>query len=487
MAAASDGTQGFWPNGFSSGAVSANIKYSNRKDLMLLVTDGPATAAALFTRNLCVAAPVTLSHEHLQQSSSSIRAIVCNSGNANAATGEKGLSDARAMAEAVAHELSIKPEEVLVASTGVIGQLLPMEKVLLGISSFTATMQRDSVLDAVGAIMTTDTFPKFFTLELQLSVGSIRLSGIAKGSGMICPNMATMLAFLATDASIEPLLLHEALEKANRNSFNAITVDGDTSTNDMVSIFASGTGPEIKAGSSDYTLFCDALEALMTFLAKLIVIDGEGATKLVGITVKGAADDGRVAGQLQEDGLEAACFAGGDELAEGLEARRVVGLEVRVAVAEPRADEGLLLRRRLDLGLAVLVLVIGRQGRSGLRQLDRGRRRWRGEAAHVDPDVDDGRPLGQRLHERDVLGECAVARAQIEGGYGGATVGGDLCRPVPVADRALAGGGAAEQHDDGLRRRVRLEVRNRLQHVLPVFTAPARRLTRLDGVRTRGL
>jgi glutamate N-acetyltransferase / amino-acid N-acetyltransferase len=291
MVAASDGTQGFWPNGFSSGAVSANIKYSNRKDLMLLVTDGPATAAALFTRNLCVAAPVTLSHEHLQQSSSSIRAIVCNSGNANAATGEKGLSDARAMAEAVAHELSIKPEEVLVASTGVIGQLLPMEKVLLGISSFTATMQRDSVLDAAGAIMTTDTFPKFFTLELQLSVGSIRLSGIAKGSGMICPNMATMLAFLATDASIEPLLLHEALEKANRNSFNAITVDGDTSTNDMVSILASGTGPEIKAGSSDYTLFCDALEALMTFLAKLIVIDGEGATKLVGITVKGAADD----------------------------------------------------------------------------------------------------------------------------------------------------------------------------------------------------
>ena len=291
MAAASDGTQGFWPAGFSTGAVSANIKYSNRKDLMLLVTDGPATAAALFTQNRCCAAPITLSREHLQHSLFSVRAIVCNSGNANAATGEKGLNDARAMAEAVACELSLKPEEVLVASTGVIGQLLPMENVLAGISSLAATMQRESVLDAAGAIMTTDTFPKFFSLELQLSGGSIRLSGIAKGSGMICPNMATMLAFLTTDAIIEPALLHEALEKANRHSFNAITVDGDTSTNDMVSILASGIGPEIKAESSDFTLFCDALEALMTFLAKLIVIDGEGATKLVGITVKGAADD----------------------------------------------------------------------------------------------------------------------------------------------------------------------------------------------------
>lgn len=291
MAQASDGTKGFWPTGFSVGAVSANIKYSNRKDLMLLVTDGPASAAALFTLNRCVAAPITLSREHLNRSSSSIRALVCNSGNANAATGEKGLQDARAMAEAVARELSIKPEEVLVASTGVIGQLLPMSKVLDGISSLGVTLQRDSVLDAAGAIMTTDTFPKFFTLELQLSGGSVRLSGIAKGSGMICPNMATMLAFLATDASISPALLHEALERGNRHSFNAITVDGDTSTNDMVSIFASGTGPEITEGSRDYTLFCEVLEALMTFLAKLIVIDGEGATKLVGIAVKGAVDD----------------------------------------------------------------------------------------------------------------------------------------------------------------------------------------------------
>ncbi|ACF43645.1 bifunctional glutamate N-acetyltransferase/amino-acid acetyltransferase ArgJ [Pelodictyon phaeoclathratiforme] len=290
MSAESDGTHGFWPAGFSAGAVSAAIRYE-RKDLMLLVADAPASAAALFTTNLCCAAPVTLSRKHLQCSPSSIRAIVCNSGNANAATGEKGMDDSRAMAQAVARELLIRPEEVLVASTGVIGQLLPMERVLGAISILPSALQRESGIDAAQAIMTTDTFPKFFTLELQLSGGTVRLSGIAKGSGMICPNMATMLAILATDASIAPALLQKALKGANRKSFNAITVDGDTSTNDMVSILASGTGPVIMAESKDFSLFCEALEALMTFLAKLIVIDGEGATKLVTITVEGAVDD----------------------------------------------------------------------------------------------------------------------------------------------------------------------------------------------------
>ncbi len=291
MSAESDGTQGFWPAGFSTAAVSAAIKYDERKDLMLLVANCPSSAAALFTQNLCCAAPVLLSREHLQRSFSSMRAVVCNSGNANAATGKKGMDDAFAMAEAVARELAIKPEEVLVASTGVIGQLLPMERVLGGISALPSTLQRESAHDAASAIMTTDTFPKFFTLAVQLSGGSVRLSGIAKGSGMICPNMATMLAILATDASITPSLLQKALRLANQKSFNAITVDGDTSTNDMVSLLASGTGPEIVAETTDFTLFCEALEALMTFLAKLIVIDGEGATKLVTITVEGAVDD----------------------------------------------------------------------------------------------------------------------------------------------------------------------------------------------------
>lgn len=291
MKAEADGSHEFWPEGFSSGAVAAGIKYSNRNDLMLISADEASSAAAVFTTNLCCAAPVMLSREHLQISSSSIRAIVCNSGNANAATGAKGMDDARAMAEAAACALTIKPEEVLVASTGVIGQLLPMENVLGGIAALPSSLQSNSGIDAAGAIMTTDTFPKFFTLELRLSGGSVRLSGMAKGSGMICPNMATMLAFMATDAALTPSLLQEALRIANSNSFNAITVDGDTSTNDMAAILASGKGAEILADSRDYTLFCDALEALMTFLAKLIVIDGEGATKLVEVIVEGAADN----------------------------------------------------------------------------------------------------------------------------------------------------------------------------------------------------
>ena len=291
MAAEDSGKHGFWPKGFSSGAVEAGIKYSNRKDLMLLTTDAPGSAAALFTTNLCCAAPVLLSREHMQISSASMRAIVCNSGNANAATGVQGMDDALAMAEAVARELSIKPEEVLVASTGVIGQHLPMDKVLAGISGLPSSLQHNSVIETARAIMTTDTFPKFFTLDVRLSKGNVRLSGLAKGSGMICPNMATMLAFIATDAAIAPSLLQEALRYANSSSFNAITVDGDTSTNDMVTILASATGPEVAADSEDYRLFSEALEALMTFLAKLIVIDGEGATKLVEVTVLGAAND----------------------------------------------------------------------------------------------------------------------------------------------------------------------------------------------------
>ena len=291
MATQSDGTDGFWPKGFSSGAVGAAIKYTGRKDLMLLTTDAAGSAAALFTTNLCCAAPVLLSRQHLLGSSSSMRAIVCNSGNANAATGVQGMDDARAMAEAVARELTIKPEEVLVASTGVIGQLLPMDNVLAGIAELPSSLQQNSVIETARAIMTTDTFPKFFTLDVRLSKGTVRLSGIAKGSGMICPNMATMLAFIATDATIAPALLQEALRHANSSSFNAITVDGDTSTNDMVAILASGTGTSIEAGSDDYRVFAEALESLMTFLAKLIVIDGEGATKLVEVTVVGAADD----------------------------------------------------------------------------------------------------------------------------------------------------------------------------------------------------
>lgn len=289
MPAEANGEEGFWPAGFSSGAVSASIRYE-RNDLMILLGDVPSSTAAVFTTNLCCAAPVILSRKHLEKSSGRVRAVICNSGNANAATGEKGMDDAVAMAVAAASDFGLNPEEVIVASTGVIGQLLPMEKVIAGISSLPLVLQRESCLDAAGAIMTTDTFPKFFSLDVELSGGKCRVSGIAKGSGMIAPDMATMLAFMTTDARIAPDILKQALEHATRSSFNAITVDGDTSTNDMAMIMASGFGLEILSESEDFRLFRDALEALMIFLAKLIVIDGEGATKLVGITVDGAAD-----------------------------------------------------------------------------------------------------------------------------------------------------------------------------------------------------
>lgn len=281
---------GFWPEGFHAAGVSAAIRY-DKKDIMLLLSDLPASTAALFTTNRCTAAPVMLSRKHLQASGGVMRAIICNSGNANAATGPVGEEDAATMAAEIAELFGIMPSEVIVASTGVIGQPLPMRKILGVMPELPGALRRNSCLDAAEAIMTTDTFPKFLALDVRLSTGMARISGIAKGSGMICPNMATMLAFLATDAAIEPALLQRMLQDANSRSFNAITVDGDTSTNDMVSILAGGKGPCVVDGSPDALRFAEALELLMTFLARLIVIDGEGATKLVGIHVKGAASD----------------------------------------------------------------------------------------------------------------------------------------------------------------------------------------------------
>lgn len=279
----------FWPKGFSVGTAHAGIK-ADKRDLMIIKADKPSFAAAVFTRNLCCAAPVVVSKEHLKQSASSIRAIVCNSGNANAATGKKGLLDAHAMAEKAAEVLGINPNEILVSSTGVIGEPLPMEKIHGALDSFSSVLLEDSCTRAAEAIMTTDTFPKFFGLDISLSTGSVRICGIAKGSGMICPDMATMLAFLVTDAKIGQRLLQEMVSKANEKSFNTITVDGDTSTNDMAVVLSgSASNIEIFPGSRDAAIFQEAMESLMTFLARLIVRDGEGATKLVEIRVKGAA------------------------------------------------------------------------------------------------------------------------------------------------------------------------------------------------------
>lgn len=283
--------EGFWPEGFATSSSAAGIKYSGRTDMFLLLSDKPAVTAGVFTTNLCCAAPVVLSRQNLEASGGLMRAVVCNSGNANAATGEKGLEDAREMSRAAAEGLGLSPAEVVVSSTGVIGQRLPMERVQAGIATLPTGLQRESGIEAAEAIMTTDTFPKFFSVDVALSGGTSRISGIAKGSGMIAPNMATMLAFMATDANIRQELLEEALAVANSRSFNAITVDGDTSTNDMALVMAGGTGPAVEAGSADLERFTAGLEALMGFLARLIVIDGEGATKLVEINVRGARSE----------------------------------------------------------------------------------------------------------------------------------------------------------------------------------------------------
>ena len=282
--------KGFWPSGFRLAGIHVGIK-PVRKDLMLLLTDEPSSAAAVFTTNLCTAAPVELSKSHLSASSGRMRAVICNSGNANAATGAEGLQSAGRMAADTASAFGLRPLEVLVASTGVIGQQLPVEKISGAMGTLEASSGKDLWLDAAEAIMTTDTFPKFFGVDVSVQGGTVRIAGIAKGSGMICPNMATMLAFLATDATIEPSLLQDILSAANAVSFNAITVDGDTSTNDTATILASGKGPEILRGSDDAVRFEAALKTVMAMLAQLIVIDGEGATKFVEIRLQGAQSD----------------------------------------------------------------------------------------------------------------------------------------------------------------------------------------------------
>jgi len=280
----------FWPQGFMLSGINAGIKPA-RKDLMLLLTEESASTASVFTTNRCSAAPVELSKAAIMASGGMMRAVICNSGNANAATGDEGMKSALRMAEATAEAFGLDPAEVLVASTGVIGQSLPVEKIASAMPELQAAAGADEWPDAAKAIMTTDIFPKAFGVDVALSGGTARIAGIAKGSGMICPNMATMLAFLGTDATIEPQLLQELLGAANAVSFNAITVDGDTSTNDMAAIMASGKGPEVLRGSDDARLFGEALRSVMTMLAQLIVIDGEGATKFVEIRVEGALND----------------------------------------------------------------------------------------------------------------------------------------------------------------------------------------------------
>ena len=285
------------PGGFLAGAACAAIKRKDRADVAVLYSQVPAAAAGVFTANRVKAAPVLLSMERL--SGGRAQAVVANSGNANACNGGGGLSDARAMTAAAADVLGIPEEYVLAASTGVIGKRLPMDRVLPAVRKAAANLSRRGGSQAAEAIMTTDTFRKEAAVSLALGGRRVTVGGMAKGSGMIHPNMATMLCFLTTDAAITPACLRQALKSAADRTFNMITVDGDTSTNDMAVVLANGLAgnEEICAPGEDYRLFVEALTAVCQKLAVDIARDGEGATKLIEVTVRGAAtqEDARLA------------------------------------------------------------------------------------------------------------------------------------------------------------------------------------------------
>ena len=303
--------------GFRAAGVPAAIKYKGRLDVALLVADRPAAAAAVFTTNAVAAAPVQ--YDRMAVKAGRIQAIVANSGCANACTGPKGLADAKASALAVALALGIDPKLVLVASTGVIGAPLPLDRLAKGIEAaagrLAATQQAG--LDAAHAIMTTDTKVKQAAFRCRIGGKQVTVGGMCKGSGMIEPNMATMLGFITTDAAISPAMLKRALKIAIAKSFNRVVVDGDESTNDSVFLLASGAAgnEEIRKGGADFDAFAAALSAVGVSLAKQMAADGEGATKFVTVRVKGAktdADAARAARAIAKSPLAKTSWYGRD-------------------------------------------------------------------------------------------------------------------------------------------------------------------------------
>lgn len=274
------------PSGFRAAAVSCGIKV-DALDLALIVSDNPASAAAMFTTNKTVAAPVVVCREHLKSSGGIARAIAVNSGCANACTGETGLTNAQMMSQALASAINCPTEQTLVASTGVIGLPLKVSKIESGIITAARNLDRQSNQEAAKAIMTTDPWPKETAVQVNTPAGSFTIGGMVKGSGMIEPMMATMLAFLTTDASIDSLQLRHALSSVTDETFNAISVDGECSTNDSVFLLANGSSG-ISVSDAIYPFFVDGLRQVCSKLAKEIVRGGEGATKLVSIRVTGA-------------------------------------------------------------------------------------------------------------------------------------------------------------------------------------------------------
>lgn len=307
------GDDGYIVKGFKASAASAGIRKAGGLDLALIYSEREASAAGVFTTNTVKAAPVILSQEHVRKGRA--RAIVANAGNANACTGRAGYLTARRTAEITARELGVEIEQVLVASTGVIGAPLNVDLISKAMPALVDTLSPTGLSAAVRAIMTTDSFSK--TAQVQGVAGgkTYKIVGIAKGAGMIMPMMATMLCFVLTDLAIDSSLLKKALRSAVESTFNRITVDGDTSTNDVVFILANGLAGNGHVDSSDFDGFERGLTQVLAELAAMVVKDGEGATKVITIHIKGAMsheDAGRAARTVANSTLVKTAFYGQD-------------------------------------------------------------------------------------------------------------------------------------------------------------------------------
>jgi glutamate N-acetyltransferase/amino-acid N-acetyltransferase len=301
-------------NGFRVAGVHAGLKKDGLLDMALVVSEAPCTAAGVFTTNRMQAAPVLVDMEKLAASQTGYRAVVVNTRCANACTGEQGVVNARAMASYTAGKLGCDPAQVLVMSTGVIGTHLPMEKIQHGIDLASAGLGSDWEAAARG-IMTTDTRPKFASTQFSLGGGDVTLTGIAKGAGMIAPNMATMLGVIVTDAVLGPEAAQAMLGSAARHTFNCIVIDGDMSTNDTVLLLANGASGVSLTSPADQAAFNAALFAVSKSLAQAIVRDGEGVTKFITLNVQGASDDAaahQIANAIATSPLVKTAFFGKD-------------------------------------------------------------------------------------------------------------------------------------------------------------------------------
>jgi glutamate N-acetyltransferase / amino-acid N-acetyltransferase len=300
--------------GIKAAGIFCGVK-KRKKDLALIVSDSLCSVAGTFTLNKVKAAPIVISKEIVKQNGK-VKAVLVNSGNANACTGEEGRLDALKMQKECADKLGVKPSEVLISSTGVIGQKLPVEKIIAGLDKIIPLLSEKGGIDAANAIITTDKKIKSFAVKVQLSKGETTIGSICKGSGMIMPNMATMLAFITTDAKIDQSIIQKLLTSCVNESFNKISVDGETSTNDMVTLMANGaSGVEILKGTKDYKEYESALMAVCKEMAKTIVSDGEGATKLIQVNVTNAktqADANLVGRAISNSPLVKTALNGGD-------------------------------------------------------------------------------------------------------------------------------------------------------------------------------